>query len=126
MDKTTNEVYREKYKDRGWTIGKDNIRRGGKFDTGVNIDHTSYNEIPKLPLSPEEYKTFALLLSKMCIEDKNPDLCDLYFEIQRRAFFANGYEPIEGINDIEKQIADIGINPEKYQTTTKTDGNKSK
>ena len=91
--KSVKNVIDEKYEDRGW----------GKYDIFSN--YSSKNEkddIKSLPLSKEEYQKFSLLLSKLCIEDQNPYLCDLYFYLKERAKKGNHYPEFENLWEAEE------------------------
>lgn len=100
--RSTKDVILEKYEDRGW----------GEYNT--EIDHIPSNisdekSLP-LPLTREEYHKFALLLGKICIEDRNPQLCDLYFDLKERATKGNHYFVTEDQEfwEFEETIFNIG------------------
>ncbi len=94
----------EKLEGRGW----------GKYDIFAN--YHSYNddrELP-LPLSNEEYQRLALLLCKLSVQDKNPNLCDIYFELRDRATKGNHYPAPSGEEfwKMEEAMFEIGSNPD--------------
>ena len=96
-NRTTADVVREKYEDRGWDLEQ---------NSDVNIG--KQEKINPLPLSDEEYKVFCLLLSKIALYDKDPKLCETYFELQRRAYYGNRYLPIDEMSEMEQEMWSIG------------------
>ncbi len=95
--RTADEVFKEKYEERGWNQEIDR-----------NTRTISVEPIKPLPLSEEEYKKFCLLFSKIALQDKNPALCETYFELQSRAYYGNGYSPIEDLSQIEQEMWSLG------------------
>lgn len=95
--RTTEQVIKEKYEDRGWDQ-----------DTSFDMRDTSVEQVKPLPLSEEEYKTFALLFSKLALQDQNPELCGVYFELQRRAYYGNRYLPLQEMSEIEQEMWNLG------------------
>lgn len=95
--RTAADVLKEKYEDRGW-------EEGTNKDTRI----IPSKQIKPLPLSEEEYRNFSLLLAKLALHDQCPKLCETYFELQRRAFYGNGYSPIKELYEIEKRLWSIG------------------
>lgn len=95
--RTADEVFKEKYEERGWD--QEIVR-----DTRI----IPMEPIKPLPLSEEEYRTFSLLLAKLALQDKNPTLCETYFELQRRAYYGNRYAPIEEISQSEQEMWSLG------------------
>ncbi len=95
--RTADKVIKEKYEDRGWNQ-----------ELGVDTRTALAEEIKPLPLSKEEYIKFCMLFSKLAISDRNPKLCEIYFDLQRRAIYANGYLPVETMQDIEQEMWSIG------------------
>ncbi len=97
----------EKLEDRGW----------GKYDILADYhqknDDNDDKELP-LPLSNEEYQKFALLLGKLSIQDQNPTLCDIYFELRDRATKGNHYPEPSGEEfwKMEEVMFEIGSNPD--------------
>ncbi|MDE5630747.1 MAG: hypothetical protein K2I70_04015 [Bacilli bacterium] len=93
--KSAKEVLMEKYEERGW------------YDM---YDWTTKTErdIDTLPFSEEEYREFSSLLAKMALQDQNSDLCEMYFEIQRRAVYGNGYYPLDINEEEEMQMWALG------------------
>ncbi len=95
--RTASEILKEKYEERGW-----NQEMG--FDTKA----TSTEQIKPLPFSEEEYRSFSVLLAKLALQDKDPNLCETYFELQRRAYYGNRYSPIEEMSKNEQEIWSLG------------------
>lgn len=95
--RTADEVFKEKYEERGWNQ-----------EISRNTRAISMEPIKPLPLSEEEYRNFSLLLAKLALQDKNPTLCETYFELQRRACYGNSYSPIEEISQIEQEMWSLG------------------
>ncbi len=93
--KSADEVLREKYEERGW-------------NEMYNWQDNKTRDIEPLPLTEEEYGELSRLLAKMALNDQNPELCEMYFEIQRRAFYANRYFPLEDLEDEEKEMWSLG------------------
>lgn len=93
--RTADEVVKEKYEERGWD--KDRDKRV-----------VAREEVTPLSLSEEEYRSFSLLLAKLALQDQDVKLCDVYFEIQRRAFYGNGYSSIEEMAAIEQKLWSLG------------------
>lgn len=109
------EILDEKYEDRGW----------GKYDiTAKAMSWEDFYEKP-LPLSQDEYHKFALLLGKLCVEDQNPELCDVYFELRDRATRGNHYSPVTGgeIDAMEEAMFAIGSNMDLRKNNSNTDSN---
>lgn len=93
--KSADEVLKEKYEERGW-------------NEMYTWQDNKTSEIEPLPLTEEEYRDFSRLLAKMALNDQNPALCEMYFEMQRRAFYANRYFPIEDLEEEEKEMWSLG------------------
>lgn len=93
--RSTNDVLREKYEERGWSE-----------DTDLKIK--SREEIKPLPLSEEEYQKLSFLLAKIVLQDREEKLCETYFELQRRAYYGNSYFPIEELKEVEEEMWNIG------------------
>lgn len=95
--RTTEDVLKEKYEERGWNQ-----------DLGLDTRVDSIESIKPLPISEEEYRNFSVLLAKLALQDKNPALCEIYFELQRCAYYGNRYSPIEGISQYEQEMWSLG------------------
>lgn len=93
--KSADEVLREKYEERGWFEIYDWQSKGSR-------------DIEPLPMKEEEYRVFSGLLIRLALKDQNPDLCEMYFELQRRAVYANGYYPLEDVEDEEMAMWTLG------------------
>ncbi len=93
--KSADEVLREKYEERGW------------FEIYDWYDKDK-EEIDSLPMTEEEYRIFATLLAKLALKDRNEQFCEMYFELQRRAVYANGFYPIEELEALEKEMWSLG------------------
>ncbi len=93
---TADEVFNRKYEERGWNQETENSTK------------ESIEKIASLPLSEEEYRNFSWLLAKLALLDKNVALCDIYFELQRRANYGNRYAMNEDMATIEEQLWNIG------------------
>lgn len=105
--RTADKVLREKYEDRGWNQ---------ETDIDMNLEPTE--QINPLPLSQEEYERFSLLLAKLALHDKDPKLCEMYFDLQRRASYGNGYPFIEELSEIEQEMWSFGTG-EKMESSEK-------
>lgn len=93
--RSASDILREKYEERGWDQEtQSNIRTQAKIEP--------------LPLSEEEYRKLSFLLAKLTIQDRDPNLCETYFELQRRAHYGNRYFPIEELSEIEEEMFSIG------------------
>lgn len=90
--RTTNQVLQEKLEDRGWKEENMKLRE----------------QIKPLPLTEEEYRSFSILLAKMALYDKDPNLCEMYFDMQRRASYGNRYPLMEEMAEIEKNMWSLG------------------
>lgn len=88
----------KKYEDRGWNQGE-----------RIDITEGSEHKIMPLGISLEKYQTFSLILSELALLDKSPDLCALYFELQRRATYGNHYPILEDMSEVERKMWDIGM-----------------
>lgn len=93
--KSANEILREKYEERGWF----------ELDDFLNKEK---REIEKLPMTEEEYKEFSRFLAREALQESDEQLCELYFEIQRRAVYANAYGPVEGLEEEEMAMWAMG------------------
>ncbi len=106
--RTAYDVFKEKYEERGWDQDQ---------ELGLDTRDKSVEPIKPLPLSEEEFRNFSLLLAKLALQDKDPALCETYFELQRRAVYGNKYSPIEGISQIEQEMWSLGTG-EKTEAVT--------
>lgn len=104
--KSVKERLDEKLEDRGW----------GKYDIlgDYHSSNDDMNDVKPLPLSDEEYQKFALLLGKLSVQDQNPNLCDIYFELRDRATKGNHYKEPSGEEfwKMEEAMFEIGSNPD--------------
>lgn len=89
------DVLKEKYEERGWDQ-----------ETQSNI--RTQEKIEPLPLSEEEYRKLSFLLAKLAIQDRDPNLCETYFDLQRRAHYGNRFFPIDELSEIEEEMFSIG------------------
>lgn len=96
-NRTTADVVKEKYEERGWDL-----------DNESNLETRSKEQINALPFTEEEYSNFSLLLAKLALKDSDSSLCDMYFELQRRAYYGNGYLPIEELSSMEQEMWSMG------------------
>lgn len=94
--RAADEVVKEKYEERGWNQETDFNRR------------RTVEPVKPISLTEEEYKIFSSLLAKIVLQDKNPELYETYFELQRRAYYGNGYSPIEEMAEIEQEMWNLG------------------
>lgn len=89
----------EKYEDRGW----------GKYAPPT---YERREEIPKLPISEKDCQVLSLLLGKLALQDQDEkfakDLCDVFFEVQRRADFGNHYKKTEELEVVERKLWTLG------------------
>lgn len=105
MKKSADEVFEEKRDERGWDR-----------DDGNTRPRKTEPVIP-LPLTNEEYQMFQSILRKLALYERNPDLCDLYFELDHRATYGNNYPQSEGVEEIEQELWNIGTNRSEIETT---------
>ena len=98
MKKSADQVLKEKWEERGWDQ-----------DTWVNFPNKNRESVDPVALSEEEYRLFQLLLGKIAVSDRNPDLCELYFDIQRRAVYGNDYMHNGEMEEIERELWEIGM-----------------
>lgn len=98
MEKSADEVFEEKRSERGWDQDDEKIR----------VRETE--PVNPLPLTNEEYQMFQLILRKLALYEREPSLCDLYFELGRRATYGNNYPQAEGVEEIEQELWNIGTN----------------
>ena len=89
--RSADDVLKEKYEERGWNQENNQILK-------------KREEIESLPLTEEEYRQFSFLLAKLILKDKNYNICETYFEIQRRAHYGNRYFPIDDLAEIEEEL----------------------
>lgn len=85
------------YEDRGWN------KPGEKKDEEITPI-----EIKPLPISEEQYRACAMMLAKKALNNNDPKACEEYFELKRRAVFGNKYSEIDGMEDIERQMWEMG------------------
>jgi len=90
---------KEHYDDRGWKLGGEPVA-------------PEREPVVKLPFSEEEYQTFARLLAKLALQDQDKKAIDMYFELQRRADFGNGYSRIANLEAAEKEMWSLGTGEE--------------
>lgn len=95
QERSAEDVLREKYEERGWNE-----------DTDLKIKPRE--EIKPLPLSEEEYQKLSFLLAKIVLQDRDENLCETYFELQRRAYYGNKYFPIDELKEVEEEMWNIG------------------
>lgn len=93
--KSASEVLREKYEERGW------------FDIN-NWSNRENRDIESLTMTEEEYHEFSSLLAELALKDKDEELCEMYFELQRKAVYGNGYAPVQGLEEEEEQMWALG------------------
>lgn len=89
------EAIKENYEDRGWKLGGEQTI-------------PERESVTKLPLTEEEYQTFAKLLAKLALQDQDKKAIDMYFELQRRAEWGNGYARIANLEAAEKEMWSLG------------------
>lgn len=103
----------EKMEDRGW----------GKY-APEKIEVR--DPIPKLPISEKDYQELSLLLGKLALQDQEGTLgrglCGVFFEVQRRATYGNGYQKTEEMEKVERKMWTLGtgevIEEPKRETST--------
>lgn len=115
-EKTVEERLDEKYEDRGW----------GKYAPPT---YEKGEEILKLPISENEYQTLSLLLGKIALQDQDEkfcsQLCDVFFEVQRRADFGNRYKESEELEAVGRKMWTLGTGqPIEEPKSTKTSSSK--
>lgn len=93
--KSADEVFREKYEERGW------------FDK-YDISNKDKKDIEPLSMTENEYKEFAAILAHQALEEKDEKMCETYFELQRRAVYANGFYPDAEMEELEEQMWALG------------------
>ena len=93
--RTADEVLQEKREERGWDQDQDTVIR-------------LREEIKPLPITEEEYRSVSLLLAKLALYDQDPKLCEMYFDMQRRASYGNGYPLMEEMSEIEQNMWSLG------------------
>ena len=97
-NRTTADVVKEKYEERGWDL-----------DNESNLETRSKEQINALPFTEEERAQEAkMILAKLALKDRDSSLCDMYFELQRRAYYGNGYLPIEELSSMEQEMWSMG------------------
>lgn len=97
MEKSADEVFIEKRVERGWN------------QDDQNISPREREPLKPLPLTNEEYQTFQAILRKLALYERKPELCDLYFELERRATYGNKYPQSEGVEEMEQELWNIGM-----------------
>lgn len=104
MEKSADQVLAEKRMERGW-------------DQEDEITRTRETEpIKALPLTNEEYQIFQSILRKLALYEQKPELADLYFELERRATYGNKYPQIEGTEEMEQELWNMGTNAPREDT----------
>lgn len=103
-DRTAKDVIDEKYEDRGCgECAPTTIPEGRQ-------------EPEKLPISERDYQTLSLLIGKLALQDQDKklcsDLCDVFFEIERRASFGNRYNKTEELEAVERKMWTLGTGQE--------------
>lgn len=67
-------------------------------------------KIEPLPISEEQYIACLQILARKAIDNNDPNTCHEYFELKRRAVFGNHYySEIAGMEEIENQMWEIGL-----------------
>lgn len=79
-------------------------------ETAKNLEEIEKKpKIEPLPISEEQYIAYAKVLARKAIDNNDPNTCHEYFELKRRAVFGNHYySEIAGMEEIERQIWEIG------------------
>lgn len=95
--RTTADVVKEKYEDRGWNQSSD-----------VSTRNTPIEPIKPLPLTEEEYRKFSMLWAKLALQDRDSKKCEIYFDLQRRAYYGNGYSSLKEMKKIEQEMWSLG------------------
>jgi len=98
MEKSADQVLQEKRIERGWDQEE------------KNATTREVEPVEPLPLTNEEYQTFQAILRKLALYERNPELCDLYFELDHRATYGNCYPQLDGVGEIEQELWNIGTN----------------
>ena len=65
-------------------------------------------KIEPLPISEKQYIACASILASQAIINSDPKKCREYFNLKRRAVFGNRYSEIAGMEDIERQMWEMG------------------
>ncbi len=95
--RTTADVVKEKYEDRGWNQSSD-----------ISTKSTSIEPIKPLPLTEEEYRKLSMLWAKLALQDRDSKKCEIYFDLQRRAYYGNEYSPLNEMEKIEQEMWSLG------------------
>lgn len=93
--KSGDEIYNEKIEERGW-------------NEMYQIQPKKNRDIEPLDMTEEEYIAYAKEIAMKAIENQDPDLCEEYFELQRRALHGNHYSIIQGMDELEVQMWMLG------------------
>lgn len=64
------------------------------------------DKVKPLPYNLKEYEIFMKLLSKIALNDKDRNLCDVYFDLQKRAIYGNGYYNTD--EKIDREMWNLG------------------
>lgn len=94
-NRTTKDVIEEKFEDRGWKRREDR-----------ELNMMMHEDKKPLPFNLEEYEAFMQLLSKLALNDEDKNLCDIYFDVQRRAVYENGY--YNNNEEIDRKMWNLG------------------
>lgn len=91
------EDLRQRDEDRGWNQ-PDLL---GKIEKEPKIE--------PLPINEEQWIACLQILARKAIDNNDQKACQEYFELKRRAVFGNHYSEIVGMEEIEKQMWEIGL-----------------
>ena len=105
--------YYRKFEERGWF----------NTETGEWIQEkkAEFNKVSALPITIEDYTNLSTNLLKLGIKDRNPQISEVYFELQRRAVWGNSYY-IEQSKEDEGTLWDIGM--EQHSRASEVSNNK--
>ena len=98
MDHDVNRIARELNEmigDRGWN-------EQNELDEIKNAP-----QIKPLPIKEEQYRACVITLAKKALYYNDPNACEEYFELKRRALHGNHYSEIAGMEEIEIQMWEI-------------------
>ena len=94
--KSSDEVLRERFEERGW----DEMYQSTRVNEKVSVE--------PLDLTEKEYQEYSRELASRAVSERDPNLCELYFETQRRAIYGNHYSPVQGLDSEEVQMWALG------------------
>lgn len=94
--KSADEIMNEKIEERGWN----------EMYQYHNQKDSRY--IEPLDMTEDEYIAYSKEVAIKAIENQDPNLCEEYFELQRRAVYGNHYNIIKDMEELEEQMWILG------------------